>query len=52
MYYATYAEYEFATKNKTAAKQNMEKAIQMTENKYEKAFLTREKKRHLKRLDT
>ena len=48
LYFATYAEYEFAVNNQTTAKEYMDKAIDMTENKYEKAFLNREKLKHLK----
>ncbi|HAA12614.1 MAG TPA: sigma factor, ECF subfamily protein [Cytophagales bacterium] len=48
LYFATYAEYEFATNNHTVAKGYMEKAMDMTENKYEKAFLKRELIKHLR----
>lgn len=47
LYFATFAEYEFAVNNRTAATNYMEKAIDLTENKYEKAFLNREKLKHL-----
>ncbi len=47
LYYATYAEYEFALNHQTKAKAYMDKAIAMTENKYEKAFLNKEKLKHL-----
>ncbi|MEM6736712.1 MAG: sigma-70 family RNA polymerase sigma factor [Bacteroidota bacterium] len=47
LYYATNAEYEFATNNKSAGKKNMEKAINLTENTYEKAFLEKQKIKHL-----
>lgn len=47
LYYATYAEYEFATNNISEGKKQMEKAINMTDNKYEKAFLNKEIIKHL-----
>ena len=47
LYYAASAEYEFATNNKSAGIKKMEIAIDMTENTYEKAFLNREKIKHL-----
>ncbi|MEM9326086.1 MAG: sigma-70 family RNA polymerase sigma factor [Bacteroidota bacterium] len=46
LYFATYAEYEFANNNQRTARDCMEKAIGMTENEYEKAFLNREMLRH------
>ena len=49
LYFATYAEYEFAIKNPTTATEYMDKAIDLTENKYEKAFLNKEKLKHLNR---
>ena len=47
LYHATCAEYEFATQNKTEGKKQMEQAIEMTDNMYEKAFLNKEKIKHL-----
>ena len=47
LYFATYAEYEFALGNQTLARQYMEQAINMTENKYEKDFLNKQKDKHL-----
>lgn len=52
LYYATLAAYEFAVDNRTTAIVHMEKAIDLTENKYEKAFLNREKIRHLNSSNT
>lgn len=48
LYYAAYAEYEFATGNRSTGLKNIEKAIGMTENRFEKAFLNRKKIKHLK----
>jgi len=48
LYYATCAEYDFAMNDKIAGMENLEKAIEMTENTYEKAFLKRQKIKHLK----
>ncbi|MEL6976091.1 MAG: sigma-70 family RNA polymerase sigma factor [Bacteroidota bacterium] len=47
LYYAAIAEFEFASNNTTQGIKNIERAIEMTENTYEKAFLKREKIRHL-----
>ena len=47
LYYAAIAEYEFATHNRSQGIKNIERAIEMTDNTYEKAFLIREKIRHL-----
>ena len=47
LYYAACAEYEFATDNRSNGIENIEKAIAMTQNKYEKAFLNRKKIKHL-----
>ena len=47
LYYATYAEYEFAINNKSAGKKNIEKAIRLTENTHERAFLEKQKNKHL-----
>ena len=47
LFFATCAEYQFAINNQTTAKGYMEKAIDMTENKYEKAYLNREMLKHL-----
>ncbi len=49
LYYATYAEYEFAQNNKSAGQENLEKAIKLTENTYEKAFLESQKIKQLNR---
>ena len=47
LYFATFAEYEFSVNNIHIAVQYMNKAIAMTENKFEKAFLSKRKEKHL-----
>ena len=46
LYFATWAEYEFSLNHPTAAKNYLEKAMELTENKYERAFLKREMLKH------
>ena len=47
LYFATYAEYEFSVNNTPTAVQYMDKAIDMTENKFEKTYLSKRKEKHL-----